>query len=83
MPEEPFKVKVDPASELARVLAAAAGAPVHLDVDGVPYRVTPEQERDLWTGYDPEWGGVAEQWQRSRASTKARPRDTRDPEASD
>ncbi len=51
MANEPLTIKVDPDSELARALKAA-DEPVHLDVSGVVYRVSRENE-DLWAGYDP------------------------------
>ncbi len=51
MAKEPLTIKVDPASELARALAAA-DAPVLLDTGGTRYSVTKASSDPLST-YDP------------------------------
>ena len=51
---EPKRIKVEPGSELARLLDEANETPLLLEKDGVLYQVTPSGREDLWTGYDPK-----------------------------
>ena len=53
MAKEPLTIKVDPASELARVLDEADERPVVLDSHGVRYTVNRDLG-DLWAGYSPQ-----------------------------
>ena len=53
MATEPLTIKVDPESELARALAGSEPSSIRLDVSGVRYRVSREDD-DLWANYDPE-----------------------------
>lgn len=52
MAKEPLTIKVDPHSELARVLAAT-DEPVVLDSNGMRYTVNRERS-DLLAGYSPQ-----------------------------
>lgn len=54
MASDPKIIKVTPGGELARLLDAAAVAPVLLEKDGVRYRLSVEENEDIWAGYDPE-----------------------------
>ncbi len=44
MTDEPLRIEVDPASELARVLAQAETTTVVLEHDGVAYRLVRDEE---------------------------------------
>jgi hypothetical protein len=46
-------VKVEPGSELDRLLNEAAGLPLLLEKDGVLYRLEKDGPEDIWAGYDP------------------------------
>ena len=52
MADSPITIMVDPESELAHALRDAQNAPVRLNVRGVSYRVSREED-DLWADYDP------------------------------
>lgn len=50
---EPRTIKVEPESELARIVAQAETTSVVLVKDGVRYRIVRDPE-DIWAGHDPE-----------------------------
>jgi hypothetical protein len=52
MTAEPRKYRVDPDSELSRLLSNADRQPVVLENGTLRFRVVPEAE-DIWAGYDP------------------------------
>ncbi len=58
-------IRVEPGSEIDRLLEQTGGTPVELEQRGVRYRITRvsepagsrpvvADERDIWAGYDPE-----------------------------
>ena len=47
-------IKVTESTDWPRLLDEAASAPVRLERDGVVYRLTREEDDDIWAGYDPE-----------------------------
>jgi hypothetical protein len=52
---EPKRIKVEPGSELARLLEDVNETPLLLEVHGVLYHVTASgKEADIWADYDPE-----------------------------
>jgi hypothetical protein len=51
---QPKRIKVEPGSELARLLEEANEAPLLLEKDGVLYQVTPSGREAIWADYDPE-----------------------------
>lgn len=51
---QPKRIKVEPGSELARLLEEANETPLLLEKDGVLYHVTASNQEDIWAGYDPE-----------------------------
>ena len=51
---QPKRIKVEPGSEIARLLDKANEAPLLLEKDGVLYHVTAQEEDLLWADYDPE-----------------------------
>lgn len=52
---QPKRIKVEPGSELARLLEEANEAPLLLEKDGVLYHLTAfGSEADIWVGYDPQ-----------------------------
>jgi hypothetical protein len=53
MYSQPKHIKVEPGSELARLLEEANETPLLLEKDGVLYQVT-AQEEDIWANYEPE-----------------------------
>lgn len=55
MSAEPYKIAVNPTSELAVSIdtAEAEERPIILDKNGVRYRVIRETD-DIWAGYDPD-----------------------------
>lgn len=53
MAKEPLTIKLDPESELARVLSAADELPVVLDSNGKRYRLSPAGE-DIGAGDEPD-----------------------------
>jgi hypothetical protein len=57
MPTKPHRVRIDPESELARLLDEVGETPVLLEKNGKVYRLTMEMgavEMDNHTRYDPE-----------------------------
>jgi len=50
---EPKRIKVEPGSELARLLEEANETPLLLEKEGVLYRVTASGQEDIWVDYDP------------------------------
>ena len=54
MAAEPRTIKVEPGSELDRLLDVAGTEPVLLERDGIAYRLAREEPEDIWAGYDPE-----------------------------
>ncbi len=53
MTSEPKTIKVIPGGEIDQLLGDAGTTPVLLDRRGVYYRLTIEQDDDIWAGYDP------------------------------
>jgi hypothetical protein len=55
MSAEPYKIEINPDSDLAAGIetAEAEKRPIVLDKKGVRYRVIREAE-DIWAGYDPD-----------------------------
>lgn len=51
---QPKRIKVEPGSELARLLEEVGEAPLLLEKDGVLYHVTPSSQEDIWADYDPQ-----------------------------
>jgi hypothetical protein len=51
---QPKRIKVEPGSELARLLEKANEAPLLLEKDGVLYHLTASDQEDIWADYDPE-----------------------------
>jgi hypothetical protein len=52
---QPKRIKVEPGSDLARLLEEANETPLLLEKDGVLYHLTASgQEEDIWADYDPE-----------------------------
>ena len=51
---QPKRIKVEPGSELARLLDEVNEAPLLLEKDGVLYHLTPSAQEDIWADYDPE-----------------------------
>jgi hypothetical protein len=51
---EPHRVRIDPDSELARLLDEVGETLVLLEKDGKLYRLSEETAADLWAGYDPQ-----------------------------
>ena len=51
---QPKRIKVQPGSELARLLEEANEAPLLLEKEGVLYHVTPSGQEDIWADYDPK-----------------------------
>ncbi len=55
MYHQPKRIKVEPGSDLARLLEEANETPLLLEKDGVFYHVTASGlEEDIWADYDPE-----------------------------
>lgn len=54
MLREPKTINVDPDSELGHLLDEATDAPLVLEKSGVRYRVSRQDNDDIWTDYDPE-----------------------------
>ena len=51
---QPKRIKVEPGSELARLLEEANETPLLLEKDGVLYHLTASDKEDIWADYDPE-----------------------------
>jgi hypothetical protein len=53
---QPKRIKVEPGSELARLLEEANKTPLLLEKDGLLYHVTASgpKEKDIWADYDPQ-----------------------------
>src|SRR4051794_32737887 len=52
---QPKRIKIEPGSELARLLEEANKTPLLLEKDGILYHLTAsDQEEDIWADYDPE-----------------------------
>ncbi|GIV79645.1 MAG: hypothetical protein KatS3mg050_4039 [Litorilinea sp.] len=54
MVTEPYRIRVKPDSELARLLDEIGDAPALLEKNGKLYRLTVEPVQDLWAGYSPQ-----------------------------
>lgn len=52
MGTETKRIRIEPGSELARLLDEAGDTPVLLEKNGEMYRLT-RAGADIWTGYDP------------------------------
>jgi len=51
---QPKRIKVEPGSELARLLEEVGESPLLLEKDGVLYQLTPSSQEDIWADYNPE-----------------------------
>ena len=51
---EPKRIKINPNSEIARLLEAARDNPLILESAGKTYRVYREDSENIWAGYDPD-----------------------------
>ena len=54
MSKELKRIAVEPGSEIANLLEEASTTPLLLEKDGMLYRLTPEEQADIWAGYDPD-----------------------------
>src|SRR5207237_562458 len=51
---QPKRIKVEPGSELARLLEEANETPLLLEKNGVFYHLTLSEQEDIWADYDPQ-----------------------------
>ncbi|MGB8645134.1 MAG: hypothetical protein WCF84_07845 [Anaerolineae bacterium] len=51
---EPKRVKVNPNSEIARLLEEAREHPLVLESNGEIYRIYHEEPENIWANYDPD-----------------------------
>ncbi len=54
MTSETKRIRIEPESELARLLGEADNMPLLLEKDGELYRLTKEKEETNWAGYNPD-----------------------------